>query len=81
MANLKQQIIQVPISSVNMKGKEQSILVTLYVLSMQYVYTVKLSSNIRALLLTNGHIHSDQISLISCVTNPKGGSKTQFPHL
>lgn len=67
MANLKQQIIQVPISSVNMKSKEQSILVILYVPSMQYVYTVKLSSNIRAPLF-NGYIHSDQISLISCVT-------------
>lgn len=53
MANLKQQIIQVPISSVNMKSKEPSILVTLYVPSMQYVYTVKLSSTIRALLLTD----------------------------
>lgn len=68
MANLKQQIIHAPTSSVNMKSKEQSILVILSVPAMQYVYTVKLSSNIRALLLTNRYIHSAQISLISCVT-------------
>lgn len=37
MANLKQQIIPVPISSINRESKEQSILVTLYVPSMQYV--------------------------------------------
>lgn len=77
MANLKEQTVQVSVSSVNAKLKERSILPTMYVLSCSMFYCEDQLPDIRALLLTSNKLEwsngpsmhpLEQIPLVSYVT-------------